>query len=170
MRGPLVERVGPARGGRRREARRRGGAAGARDDGREPPAGAARLYPLLAGRHYPKVLVRPAQGELEGFVRLLEREGIAVRRPDVVDFARRFASPHWRSNGFCTASPRDGILVVGDEIIETPMAWRSRYFEVHAYRTLLKDYWARGARWVSAPKPELRDELYDAGLRTAGEG
>lgn len=134
------------------------------------PARAARLYPLLAGRHYPKLLVRPAERELEGFVRLLEGEGIVVRRPDVVDFARRFGSPHWRSNGFCTASPRDGILIVGDEIIETPMAWRSRYFEVHAYRTLLKEYWAQGARWVSAPKPELRDELYDQAFVPAPKG
>jgi glycine amidinotransferase len=134
------------------------------------PAGAARLYPLLAGRRYPQLLVRPAQRELEGFVRLLEGEGITVRRPEAMDFARRFASPRWRSNGFCTASPRDGILIVGDEIIEAPMAWRSRYFEVHAYRALLKDYWTRGARWVSAPKPELRDELYDAAFAPAPPG
>jgi glycine amidinotransferase len=125
------------------------------------PAKAARLYPLLAGRRYPRLLVKPAQRELDGFVRLLEAQGITVRRPDVVDFSRRFASPHWRSNGFCTASPRDGILVIGDELIETPMAWRSRYFETHAYRTLLKEYWSRGARWISAPKPELLDRLYD---------
>src|SRR5215471_9234601 len=62
------------------------------------PARAARLYPLLAGRRYPRLLVRPAQRELEGFVRLLVGEGITVRRPDVVDSSRRFASKHWRSN------------------------------------------------------------------------
>ena len=134
------------------------------------PGRAARLYPLLAGRRYPRPLVRAAQRELDGFVRLLEGEGITVRRPDIVDFTQRFASPHWRSNGFSTASPRDGILIIGDEIIETPMAWRSRYFEVHAYRTVLKEYWARGARWVSAPKPELRDELYDAAFVPAPKG
>jgi len=124
------------------------------------PARAARLYPLLAGRRYPQILVRPAQRELEGFVRLLEAEGITVRRPDVVDFSLRYGSPHWTSNGFCTASPRDGILVIGDELIETPMAWRSRYFETHAYRALLKEYWKQGARWIAAPKPELLDCLY----------
>ncbi len=124
------------------------------------PARAARLYPLLAGRRYPRLLVRPAQRELEGFIHLLESEGITVRRPEIVDFSVRYASPQWRSNGFCTASPRDGLLVIGDEIIETPMAWRSRYFETHAYRTLLKEYWSRGARWVSAPKPQLPDDLY----------
>jgi len=134
------------------------------------PAMAARLYPFLAGRKYPRFLVRPAQRELDGFVRLLEAAGITVRRPSVVDFSARFGSPRWKSNGFCTASPRDGILVIGDEIIETPMAWRSRYFETHAYRALLKEYWAAGARWVSAPKPELPDDLYAANFAPPRKG
>src|SRR5581483_10604361 len=56
------------------------------------PARAARLYPLLAGRRYPRLLVKPAQRELDGFVRMLAAAGITVRRPDVVDFSRRFAS------------------------------------------------------------------------------
>ena len=57
--------------------------------------------------------------------------------------------------------PRDGFLIVGDEIIETPMAWRSRYFEGHAFRKLFKDYFARGAGWTATPRPELRDELFN---------
>jgi len=134
------------------------------------PAKAARLYPLLAGRRYPRVLLKPAQRELEGFVHLLEAEGIKVRRPDIVDFSIRFSSPNWTSNGFCTASPRDGILVIGDQIIETPMAWRSRYFETHAYRTLLKEYWSQGARWISAPKPQLLDCLYANHFRAPAKG
>ncbi|TMB19913.1 MAG: amidinotransferase [Deltaproteobacteria bacterium] len=134
------------------------------------PARAARLYPLLAGRRYPRLLVQPAQKELGGFVRLLESEGIKVRRPDIVDFSIRFSSPNWTSSGFCTASPRDGILVIGDQIIETPMAWRSRYFETHAYRTLLKEYWSQGARWISAPKPQLLDRLYDDHFRPPAKG
>ncbi len=134
------------------------------------PAKAARLYPLLAGRRYPRVLLKPAQRELEGFVHLLEAEGIKVRRPDIVDFSIRFGSPNWTSNGFCTASPRDGILVIGDQIIETPMAWRSRYFETHAYRTLLKEYWSQGARWISAPKPQLLDCLYANHFRPPAKG
>ena len=59
------------------------------------------------------------------------------------------------------ACPRDGFLIVGDEIIETPMAWRSRYFEPHAFRKLFKDYFAQGARWTATPRPELRDELFN---------
>ena len=134
------------------------------------PRKAARLYPLLAGRRYPRLLVKPAQRELDGFVRLLESEGITVRRPDIIDFSVRYGSPNWSSNGFCTASPRDGILVIGDQLIETPMAWRSRYFETHAYRTLLKEYWSQGARWISAPKPQLLDRLYDERFMPPAKG
>lgn len=125
------------------------------------PSTAAMLYRPLAGRRYPKMIVKAAQAELDGFIRLLQSEGITVRRPDIVDFSRPFQTPNWRSKGFCTASPRDGLLVVGNQIIETPMAWRSRYFEQHAYHSLLREYYDKGARWIAAPKPRLLDALYD---------
>ena len=125
------------------------------------PRTAALLYRPLAGMRYPGVIANPAKRELEGLARLLEREGIKVRRPDPVDFNYNAKTPFWKSKGFCTASPRDGILIVGDEMIETPMAWRSRYFEVYAYRTLLNEYFDAGARWTSAPKPMLDDKAYD---------
>ena len=87
-----------------------------------------------------------------------------------VDHRQRFATPGWSSRGFCNTCPRDSMLVIGDEIIETPMAWPCRYFETHSYRTLLKDYFRRGARWTAAPKPQLTDELFDPEFRTPGEG
>ena len=59
------------------------------------------------------------------------------------------------------AMPRDILIVVGDEIIEAPMAWRSRFFEYRAYRPLLKEYFKRGAKWTTAPKPLMSDDLYD---------
>lgn len=59
------------------------------------------------------------------------------------------------------AMPRDILMVVGDEIIEAPMAWRSRFFEYRAYRPLLKEYFKQGAKWTTAPKPLMSDDLYD---------
>jgi glycine amidinotransferase len=79
-------------------------------------------------------------------IRLLEGEGIKVRRPDVVDFAFRYRCPDWSSRGFCVACPRDVFLIIGDEIIETPTCWRSRYFEADAYRSLFKEYFLKGAK------------------------
>jgi glycine amidinotransferase len=125
-----------------------------------PPL-AAQLYRLFGGHRYPRIMVNAARRELEGFVKLLQAEGIAVKRPDTVDFTVRTRTPSWSSKGYCVACPRDGFLIVGDEIIETPMAWRSRYFEPHAFRKLFKEYFARGARWTAAPRPELRDELFN---------
>ena len=59
------------------------------------------------------------------------------------------------------AMPRDILLVVGEEIIEAPMCWRSRFFEYRAYRNLMKEYFHAGAMWTTAPKGLMSDELYD---------
>ncbi|MFH9610750.1 amidinotransferase [Streptomyces sp. NPDC017448] len=134
-----------------------------------PPL-AARFQRLAAGMSYPRALIGPAQQELDRFVTLLQTLGITVTRPDAVDHRRRFATPDWSSRGFCNTCPRDSMLVIGDEIIETPMAWPCRYFETHSYRGLLKDYFRRGARWTAAPKPQLTDALYDPGYRPPGPG
>lgn len=132
------------------------------------PPWAARLQGVASGRTYPRRLVEPAQRELDRLVTLLRSLGITVTRPDAVDHARRFATPDWSSRGFCNTCPRDSMLVIGDEIIETPMAWPCRYFETHSYRELLKDYFRRGARWTAAPKPQLTDELFEKEFRTPG--
>ena len=63
--------------------------------------------------------------------------------------------------GLYAAMPRDIVMTVGDEIIEAPMAWRSRFFEYRAYRPLMKEYFHGGAKWTTAPKPQMSDELYD---------
>ncbi|OKJ23908.1 amidinotransferase [Streptomyces sp. CB00316] len=132
------------------------------------PPWAARFQGLAAGRRYPRRLIEPAQQELDGFVSLLHSLGVTVTRPDAVDHRRRFATPDWSSRGFCNTCPRDSMLVIGDEIIETPMAWPCRYFETHSYRRILKDYFRRGARWTAAPKPQLTDELFEKDFRAPG--
>lgn len=63
--------------------------------------------------------------------------------------------------GMYAAMPRDILMVVGNEIIEAPMAWRSRFFEYRAYRPLIKEYFRKGAKWTTAPKPTMANELYD---------
>jgi glycine amidinotransferase len=133
------------------------------------PQFTAKAYRLAAGFRYPKWMVRLAQRELDEFIHLLESEGIRVRRPDVHDFARHYRSPHWCSRGFSVACPRDVFMIVGDEIIETPTCWRSRYFEADAYRSLFKEYFSKGARWTAAPKPQLTDQLFDYSRRTRGQ-
>ncbi|WP_079144291.1 amidinotransferase [Streptomyces agglomeratus] len=134
------------------------------------PQWAARLQGLAAGFKYPRALIEPAQQELDHFITLLESLGVTVRRPEPVDHRQRFGTPDWSSRGFCNTCPRDSLLVIGDEIIETPMAWPCRYFETHSYREILKDYFRRGARWTAAPKPQLTDELFEADFRVPEAG
>ncbi|MEO9874207.1 MAG: amidinotransferase [Anderseniella sp.] len=125
------------------------------------PGVTGKLFGLFAGMKYPGIMTGPAQEELDGFVELLESLDIKVVRPDAVNYRSKLQTPQFKSRGFCNTCPRDSMIVVGDEIIETPMAWPCRYFETHSYRKLLKDYFRRGARWTSAPKPELADELFE---------
>lgn len=123
------------------------------------------------GLPYSKEMIDAGKRELETFVHILEAEGVRVRRVEIADYAAPFSTPDWQTpSGFCAANPRDPFLVVGNEIIETPMADRSRYFEAWAYRPLFKEYFKAGARWVSAPKPQLMDAQYNLDFRPAEYG
>lgn len=102
-----------------------------------------------------------AEDQLNTLASILKEKGIVVHRPDVVDFCQPVKTPDFEipfQNS--SACPRDVLLVIGDEIIEAPMAQRARFFEYRAYRTLIKQYFNEGARWTSAPKPTMADELY----------
>jgi glycine amidinotransferase len=123
------------------------------------------------GVPYPPDVVAAAQRELDEFIAILQGEGVRVRRPDVVDYAKAFSSPDWQvPSGFSSANPRDPFLVIGDEIIEAPMADRSRYFETLAYRSLFTEYFRAGARWTAAPKPRLSDAQFQHDFKPASYG
>lgn len=114
--------------------------------------------------------VASAQRELDEFIRILRAEGITVRLPDPLDHARSFATPDWSSPaGNSQAKPRDVLIVIGDEILEAPMSWHSRYFEFLGYRRLVREYFRRGARWTAAPKAQLTPELYQPGYCRGAE-
>lgn len=113
------------------------------------------------------MVIEDAERQLDHLAELLSGLGIIVRRPDPVDHGIPVRTPDWEvAGGHASACPRDVLLVVGDEIIEAPMAQRARYFEFRAYRTLLGEYFRQGARWTTAPKPRMLDALYDEGGAT----
>ncbi|MEV4892990.1 hypothetical protein AB0K48_26770, partial [Nonomuraea sp. NPDC055795] len=123
------------------------------------------------GTPYPPEMIEPAKEDLEQFIDILQTAGVRVRRPDPIDFAAGFSTPSWQvGTGFCAANPRDVFLVIGDEIIEAPMADRGRQYETWPYRRLLKEYSAAGARWTAAPRPQLLDDLYDDDYRVPEPG
>ena len=125
------------------------------------PKLAAKMHRFVASLRYPSFMVNRATRELEGFISLMQAEGITIRRPEAMNHWKKFRTLNWSSRGFTIACPRDGYLVIGDELLETPMAGRSRHQEQDAYRPLFKEYFRAGARWTSAPRPQLTDELFD---------
>jgi glycine amidinotransferase len=122
---------------------------------------------LFTGAPFPEDEIARAERQLDGFAALLEREGIVVRRPEPIDHRVAFRTPDFEvPMGHAQACPRDVLLVIGDEIIEAPMAARARFFEYRAYRPLVKRYFRLGARWMTAPKPSMGGELYNADYST----
>ncbi|TGZ67829.1 hypothetical protein CRM22_004573 [Opisthorchis felineus] len=121
------------------------------------------FYEKNAGRYWadciPKEHWEKAVEEVEEYVRVLQMEGVKVLRPSKVDHSSTFKLLGFESQGFYAAMPRDFLLVIGDELIEATMTWRSRYFEYLAYRPILLEYWKQGAKWTVAPKPTDFDAI-----------
>ena len=132
------------------------------------PADQLDTFRVRAGNPFPRELVDAATAELAEFARILEGEGVIVRRPEPIPQRVDYSTHAWSSTGMYAAMPRDTLLVIGEEIIECPMAWRARYYECLAYRPLLKEYFRAGARWSAGPKPELLDDQYDQNWAEAG--
>ncbi|MBL7204003.1 MAG: glycine amidinotransferase [Desulfobacteraceae bacterium] len=92
---------------------------------------------------------------------LLENEGIIVRRPITLREFLPFRTPYWKSNCVPALNVRDLTLVVGNEIIETPVQIRSRLFENDLLKPLFYEYFRRGAKWTLAPRPMILDNSLD---------
>jgi glycine amidinotransferase/scyllo-inosamine-4-phosphate amidinotransferase 1 len=105
--------------------------------------------------------IETTQEELDVLCRELEKLGVRVRRPDPVDAEAILATPDWETDGFYEYCPRDSILVVGDLLVDAPMPTRAHRLKALSLRTLALEYFSGGARWISAPVPRLRDDLYD---------
>ncbi|MEW8030296.1 MAG: hypothetical protein AB2806_21475 [Candidatus Thiodiazotropha sp.] len=124
-------------------------------------------YRSFKGGCYTEKEIEDAELQLNTLANILEKEGIVVRRPDDNDYKQPISTPDFKiPYGHCHACPRDVLLVVGDEIIEAPMAQRARFFEYRVYRNLLKEYFNEGAKWSTAPKPLMNDLLYNQDYTT----
>ena len=115
------------------------------------PHGQRQTFRDNAGKPFPAEQIALARQELEEFVHILEEEGVTVRRPIPIRSNSQYGAPGWTSTGLYDAMPRDVLLVVGDDIIECPLAWRSRHYGTAAFKPLLKEYFKSGAKWSAAP-------------------
>ena len=111
----------------------------------------------------PAETLAAAEEQLEGLVRLLEGEGVLVRRPEEHDFTRAVRTPHFEAvNQYCAVCPRDVMITLGNEVLEATMSRRGRYFEYEPYRKLVYGYWEADPRvtWSVAPKPTMATDMY----------
>jgi glycine amidinotransferase len=115
----------------------------------------------------PPDLVEAANAQLDGFVAILQRHGVRVDRPVPLDFSRPVETPEWTQGSmFGCMPPRDVLVTVGNQILESTMSYRSRWFEYLCYRPLLESYYYGDAemRWEAAPKPRLTDASFRPGF------
>lgn len=115
----------------------------------------------------PEEMVQVANEQLDNLARILERRGIRVDRPEVLDFSQPVSTPDWtHETMFGCMPPRDVLITLGNEILEATMSYRSRWFEYLCYRPLLQRYFKEDPhmRWEAAPKPRLTDASYQPGF------
>ncbi len=96
----------------------------------------------------PQYIIDETNEDLDILSDTLTSLGIEVRRTfAALDFQKQ--------NGQYAYCPRDNLLVVGDRVIEAPMVNNARQNERNCFYTIRCDAINDGARWISAPLPEM---------------
>lgn len=94
---------------------------------------AAHVSRFQAQSLFPSKLIAKAEAELDCFAKILEIEGVEVYRPPVgIDWLAE--------GGYTGAMPRDGLMSVGNTLIEASFASPSRSSEIEiAFAPILKE-------------------------------
>ena len=109
---------------------------------------------------FPARVIEETAEDLQVLIGALRGLGVVVHQVGAGGAPRDFGTPQWRTDGFYNYCPRDLALVIGPVIIETASPMRARYFESFGLRPLFQKFMLDGSTWISAPKPQLADELY----------
>ncbi|MEY9877100.1 glycine amidinotransferase [Streptacidiphilus sp. MAP12-33] len=100
--------------------------------------------------------------DLQGLADALTSLGVTVHRPtDVHPTTTTVRTPAWSASVVPPLNLRDNTLIAGDEIIETSPMIRSRYFETQLLKPVFQEYFRRGARWSTMPRPLMTDASFD---------
>lgn len=102
---------------------------------------------------YPDWMIEEANEDLDRFADSLIELGIRVHRPREVDHSAVYRTNDWEVDGYHAYCPRDSVLIVGSQAIETPMVLRHRQDEARALRHICDT--------IRAPRPRLLDSMYD---------
>lgn len=113
---------------------------------------AATVSQTHAGRHLIEVdaeRARRIETQVEALAALLQREGIAVHRPERLQcLERHFLAPNGEGTQLF---PHDPLIVVGDHVIEASLRLQCRQRERFGLRRHAQRLAASGARWSSVP-------------------
>lgn len=100
--------------------------------------------------------------DVEALATTLAGLGVAVHRPLLLPpDAQVIAGLGWEAAPTPALNVRDNTLILGNQIIETPPAIRSRYLETRLLAPVFTSYWEEGARWTTMPRPTLTDNSFD---------
>lgn len=100
--------------------------------------------------------------DVENLAKVLASLGVTVHRPlRLPPDTPSIKGLGWEAMPVPALNVRDNTLILGDEIIETPPAIRSRYLETRLLVPVFKAYHDAGARWTSMPRPILTDRSFD---------
>lgn len=113
----------------------------------------------IEGPH-PKWLIDEANEDINQLVNVLQKCGVKVHRPEILDTSVEFSTPEWKTTGWYTWCPRDLLLPLDNLMIETPSPTRARYYETRAYHEVMIEAVQDGVEWIAAPKPILKDDAY----------
>lgn len=100
--------------------------------------------------------------DVEGLAQTLKSLGVTVHRPlPLPKNAAVISGFGWEALPVPALNIRDNTLILGNEIIETPPAVRSRYLETRLLAPVYKRYFDEGATWTTMPRPMLTDKSFD---------
>ena len=106
---------------------------------------------------FPEELFQRAEEDLAQFASILEENGLRVYRPQIVDW--------FKVGGYTAAMPRDGLLTVGNTIIEACFAWECRQQEIDlSFADILNELENdRSVTVVRAPRVARPESIYGGG-------
>ncbi|GLY30445.1 hypothetical protein [Kineosporia sp. NBRC 101731] len=100
--------------------------------------------------------------DVEQLAQTLATLGVTVHRPlPLPEDATPIAGLGWQAAPTPALNVRDNTLVIGEQIIETPPAIRSRYLETQLLHGVFQNYARSGAQWNVMPRPTLSDASFD---------
>jgi len=116
--------------------------------------------PYIEQGNFDDIVYEETYEDLEILVNTLKDCGVKVNRPKPIETQNKISNGFWTTDQYYTFCPRDTVTVIGNTILEAPMSLRSRQYETYCFRDQFIEYMNEGARWVSAPRPMLKDDSY----------